>query len=521
MKELNVKELSLGLAVTLGAIANAPSAHAQTDLPVAEAPLPASSEVAIAITPTTPPIAAEVAPTAELGAIEFSTPVSIPALALMAPPLDLAVPSAATSNPLVSTPEYSRAEYSQPGMQTAKQPVPTAIPDAVPVTPAAINAQPTIAQAPTVSVPAAVAPTDAPVPAPGLPEATPQERIQQLEQQQQQLKQELEQLKQQIKAPTPEAATTIPAREDQPAGLTFSTSVLFLKPHVSSGMDYAIVDPGVALATSGRLASVTFERSDALRFALGYRVPQSPWDVGVTYTNYNTQGSDSAARPGFPINPKTAGFLLSTLTVPFQNDRADTASARASLQYDTTDLDVGYNFRLGKGLNTRLFAGWRFGNLERDLAVNYNGQTFRNALVKIADDFNGSGPRLGAELRVPLGSGFSIFGRGAASILFGKSATRFLETNVDGTELIADLDRSINQTVPVLDMALGIDMTTPLNKAKTSNLSLSAGYEYQHWFNVVNNTRFVNASNPGAFAQSQSDLSLQGFFLKAGLSFTF
>jgi hypothetical protein len=526
-----VKELSLGLVATLGAIAGANSATAQTTLPVPDAPLPKSTE-SPAFTeispPPVPPTSVGVAPTPTPAAMEFSTaiPINVPPPESTAAVPDTAIapgPTPLAASPDRATPEYSAAVRTPdraPGTPRSLKMVPPrpavqSLPlstQSIVVPPAALPPlQPTnLAQQPDpIAVPAAPAVESFP---------TPEDRIQLLEKQQEQLKQQIEALKQQVSTP---AVNTVQVPDETTGELTFSTEVLFLRPHVSSGMDFAIVDPGVALSTSGQLSNVEFQQSEALRFALNYRLPRSAWDLGVIYTTYDTRGSSTAARPGFPDNPNTPGFLFSTLTVPFQNDRADTAIANADLEYDTTDLEMGYRFRIGKGLQTRLFGGWRFGNLDRDLSVAYNGQTFRNAQVNISDDFKGSGPRLGAELRLPLGSGFSVFGRGAASILFGKSSTRFQETNVDGTALIADLQSEVKQTVPVLDMAVGLDWNTHLNAAKTSSLSLSAGYEYQHWFNAVNNTRFVNASNPGAFAENQGDLSLQGFFLKAGLSFTF
>ncbi len=536
-----MKELSLGLVATLGAIAGANSATAQTTLPVPEAPLPESAESSAFPEISPPPIAPTsvgVSPTPTPAAMEFSVaiPINVPP-----PGSDPVVPNAAaiapSTVPLAVSPDRATPEYSAIAPRIpARTPItprplvgelsPTAalpaqsIP-AQPTQPLAVPAAPLlpVVQPPGVQPNLAQQSDPVTVPVPGGESfPTPEDRIQLLEKQQEQLKQEIESLKQQVSTP---AMNTVQVPDDPTGALTFSTEVLFLRPHVSSGMDFAIVDPGVALSTSGQLSNVEFQQSEALRFALTYRLPKSAWDLGVIYTTYDTRGSSSAARPGFPDDPNAPGFLFSTLTVPFQNDRADTAIANAKLAYNTTDLEIGYRFRIGKGLQTRLFGGWRFGNLDRDLSVAYNGQTFRNAQVNISDDFHGSGPRLGAELRLPLGSGFSVFGRGAASILFGKSSTRFQETNVDGTELIADIQSNVRQTVPVLDMAVGLDWSTHLNAAKTSSLSLSAGYEYQHWFNAVNNIRFVNASNPGAFSENQGDLSLQGFFLKAGLSFMF
>lgn len=340
-----------------------------------------------------------------------------------------------------------------------------------------------------------------------------QEKLQQLEQRQQQLEQEINTLKQQTTTPaqTPtQSVVTVP--EDRPQSLSIYTQPIFLKTRLSIPNDFAIVDQGTALATSGTIATVELEEATALRVGLSYRPANTAWTIGATHTFFDADGAASVVRPD-------TGFLFSTLSHPFQNDSADTANATTKLRYSATDAELGYDFQVGKGLGVRLFSGLRFSDLNQSTAVVYNGRDYTNGKVDLSNNFSGFGPRIGAEAKVLLGGGFSLFSKGSVSLLFGELSSSFQETDRDGADVIAKVGRDRNQTVPVVDLAIGLDWVTALSRS--SKLNLSVGYEYQQWFNAIDNIRFVDSASPGVFSASQSDLSLQGLFIKAGLSFEF
>ncbi len=342
---------------------------------------------------------------------------------------------------------------------------------------------------------------------------TLQNKLQRLEERQQQLEQQIDTLKQQLSnSPqnAPKAAITVP--ENLPSALTIYAQPMFLRVTPDTSLDFAIADPGTALATSGQLATVNYDRATALRIGASYRPQNTAWEIGGSHTFFNTDGTASAVRPA-------NGFLFSTLSHPLQNDSAETADAKAKFNYNVTDAELAYNFKVGRGLGVRLFSGLRFSNTRQSMAVTYNGRDYTNGRLEMTNDFRGFGPRLGAEARVLMGGGFSLFTRGSAALLFGKQSSSFRETDRNGADVIADLGRDRNQTVPVVDLAIGLDWVQPLSKS--TKLTLSLGYEYQQWFNVMDNIRFVDAASPGVFAQSQSNLSLHGFFVKTGLQFEF
>ncbi len=344
-----------------------------------------------------------------------------------------------------------------------------------------------------------------------------QQKLQQLEQKQHQLEQEIEGLRQQITAPKPVppgvVVPVVVVPEDRPQSWEISTQVLFLKPTTSNLMDFAIVDPGTALAVSGDLAKVGYDRAAALRVGVTYHPPQTAWAISASHTFLDTDGSNSAVRP-------TNGALFATFTHPFQNDSADTASARSTLGYNATDIELAYNFQVGKSLDMRVFGGLRFSDVNQEMTVDYNGRDFNQGRAIVESSFSGFGPRLGAEAKIRLASDLSLFGRGAGTLLLGSLSTRYDETDNAGADVVASLRQDRNQQiVPGMDLAIGLNWQPKVSQSTSLNFSI--GYEYQHLFNVADSIRFVSAGSPGVFTESQNDLSLQGFFLRLGLSSQF
>lgn len=342
-----------------------------------------------------------------------------------------------------------------------------------------------------------------------------QEKIQQLEQQQKKLQQELNLLRQQVSES--KAQNLEITREDLPEGLTVTGQALFLKPRNSNIMDFARVNDSFNTAVGGKLATLDYDQSTAWRVGVNYAPKQSPWEFGATYTFFSADDQAMATEP--TRSDGTPGRLLATYAHPFQNQRAASASAEANLDYDLVDLDVAYNLRPSKNLNIKFFTGLQIANLDQAMAIRYDGQDFspNGGTVNSVNDFNGIGPKLGAEMRLMLGSGFSVYGRGGASLLFGNAKFRYQETF--GSETVADLNFDRKQTLPTVNFAVGVDWTGQLSK--TAKLSIGAGYEYQHWFNATRDIRFVDDASPAIFAERQGDLSMQGFFVKAGISFVF
>lgn len=340
-----------------------------------------------------------------------------------------------------------------------------------------------------------------------------QTQLQQLQLQQRQLQQQINNLQRQVQVQPQPTGSAVVVKDNNPSNLRVTGEAVFWNARPSDTMDYAIADPGTALATSGDLKTVDYDNGTGFRFGANYRLPNSGWDLGGNYTNFNTQGSSNAVAPA-------NGFLFSTRSHPFQNETADTASANSKLNYKAGDFEAGYNIRAGKNVDLRLFGGLKASNLNQKMNINYDGRDYTNGQIDTENNFTGVGPRVGLEAKVPLGAGFSVFGRGAASMQVGTQTSTFRETDRNGADVIADLRRQQKgQVVPGLELAAGLTWEKQLSKR--AKIEVGGGYELQHLFNVNDNVRFVDAASPGVFAQNKGDLSLRGFFVKGGVSVQF
>jgi Legionella pneumophila major outer membrane protein precursor len=341
------------------------------------------------------------------------------------------------------------------------------------------------------------------------------DKLQKLEQKQQQLEQEISTLRSQLSnrpAPSkdPVAVTVI---ENRPPQFEVSAQALFIQPSTGNFMDFAILDSGTALATSGEIAQLDYKNVTATRLGITYRPENTAWELGATHTWFQSDSNRSVVRD-------QNGALFSTFTHPFQNDSADTASARANLSYRSTAVDLGYRLQVGKSLGLRIFGGLQYSDVKQDMNVAYDGRDFNKATTETANRFQGVGPRFGAEAKVMIAKDLSLFGQGAGALLVGNRETSYRETDNDGADVVASVaqDRK-NQFVPVVDLSLGLSWQPTL--WKQTKLNLATGYEYQHWFNLSESIRFADSSSPGAFTQTQNSLSLRGFFLKLGISSEF
>lgn len=274
----------------------------------------------------------------------------------------------------------------------------------------------------------------------------------------------------------------------------------------------------------GEKYSLVYERGNGIRTGLGYRFC-SGWDVLWNYTYFHTSASAVIEAP-------EGGVLRTTRGHPRWAETADIARASASLDLDVIDLEAGRWFDLDETAAVRLFGGFRWAMMDRDLDIVYDGRDYFNGMIDNPTTMDGYGIRVGAEGRWALPWGLSLFARGAGSVLAGKFTTHFKETD-DGTgwygpdhEVLVDVWQSNTRAVPVLETAAGVGWCC-------GNWEISAGYELAAWFNMSERLVFHDGgphgpppwyppyepweADEGSFSLATQDLLLDGFFLRLSL----
>jgi hypothetical protein len=275
------------------------------------------------------------------------------------------------------------------------------------------------------------------------------------------------------------------------------------------GMDVAVVgltDGEIALG----VAELGFGRDGGLRIGLGYQFA-SGWDVSWNYTYFSTDAS-LALQPTAD-NPI---ILSQSMLNGFQQFTEGDFTFAARLNYHVNDLEFGRWINIDESTAFRLFGGFRWAIIDQRISSRFGdagdddfwqqGETYSGTGEQTIN-MDGYGLRLGSEGRWNVGRGFSLFGKGSASVLAGHFNYRFTETGteyvngvvVDTNTLVARDTQT--QLVPVLEVAAGVNWAY-------KQLELSAGYELAGWFNMA--TRIGGAG----VSVSSNDLLLDGFFLR-------
>jgi hypothetical protein len=146
------------------------------------------------------------------------------------------------------------------------------------------------------------------------------------------------------------------------------------------------------------------------------------------------------------------------------------------------------------------------------MRIDYNGRDFVDAVVRSRMAMDGFGLRFGAEGVWRMACGFGVFGRAGGSLLVGRYHTNLFESNLGGAAVITDVRDSYDQAVPQLDLAGGVSWCG-------SRWSLAAGYELTNWFSLSNRAVFVDDIHEGLYGPFDTDLLLEGLFVRAGFSY--
>jgi len=217
---------------------------------------------------------------------------------------------------------------------------------------------------------------------------------------------------------------------------------------------------------------------EGIRYGVGMQLGCSPYQIRFIGTHFNT-GTNAAGWPGPGLTLQT---LLLNSPDPLSADAASStfALARGIIGFDTYDLDLVKSFyRNGCGQ----FAGWlgvRVADMDQSLRVIYDDD-----IVHSGQDLRGAGVRagFGGERRFGI---FKAFGSLSGSLLATSMNVDYRQTNIpDG--VVVNYAQDIDRVLPVVDLEVGIGIQA------TRHLSLSVGYMYSMWFNVVTAPELIQA----------------------------
>lgn len=287
-------------------------------------------------------------------------------------------------------------------------------------------------------------------------------------------------------------------------GFFANAEFLLLRPR-RGAFDYVLPNFSNSLATVGPVRSLNYELRTGVRGEIGYRFGETGWDVLFGYTYFRSNAFDTTrAGPG--------QTLLPTLTRPGLTENVLFAAAEANLEYNLYDLQFGRRFALDDHFAVRAFGGLRFASIRQDFKAYYDGLDANRAAVFAPNQFEGFGPLAGAEAVIIGWHGFHVYGRASGGALTGPSENPILETNGGGSVVYVDSSYNIRKVVPFAAVGFG-------GGWQYRNFSIRAGYQITHWFNLIDQPRFVDDVGQGKFVSRSANLSLEGLFVQMGLTF--
>lgn len=224
-------------------------------------------------------------------------------------------------------------------------------------------------------------------------------------------------------------------------------------------------------------------------------------DVNVNW--YRVHNTTSVSNPAF--NGDAA----------LGNSSTYSQSATANPQWDQVDVEMGQHIDFGDMKSIRLHGGVEYARV----TTQYSTQANVLAYDETANSsYNGFGPRGGVDAKYQLGNGFSVYGKGAGSILVGPSS--FNNSSVVNSVANSSAFGSSTLIVPELEGKLGVNYDYAMAQG---DLTLDIGWMWINYFNAQQNAVNVNgvtqgqdapgaAQGPARGFKSTTDFGLQGLY---------
>jgi hypothetical protein len=172
--------------------------------------------------------------------------------------------------------------------------------------------------------------------------------------------------------------------------------------------------------------------------------------------------------------------------------------------------DIAYR-RLWSGSNcgwVNYFVGARYGNLEQQFQQQgiFGGGLGGPILTQTDIDFDGAGLLIGSDFERRFGChGFSVYGKAAASAIFGEFRSDYAMVNTATNVQLAIASWEDDRVVPTLEYELGLAWT-----GFCEHLRLSVGYSAMYFFNTVTTPAFVHAVQEDTYVNVDGTIALDG-----------
>ncbi len=277
----------------------------------------------------------------------------------------------------------------------------------------------------------------------------------------------------------------------------------------------------------GKVKNISYDWSWGWRAGIGYNLPHDGWDMLLNYSWFRSNEDQSS-------NPEAPESIIQTWTNPTNNVAVASAlvaraKGRTHLKFDYLDFEMGREFFVSKWLTLRPFMGVRGLWAHRNMTVKYQGGTLgTGALVntptlkeKFNNRFRGGGLRAGLDSQWGLGWGWSIYGQGAISLIYGKQRLHEAQDSVDpngNSTRFAHAQDVWTIVRTMTDLGLGLRWDH-LFYNDVYRIRLQLGWEQHMLSGFDKDLNFVDSQVQGKYTFNQGDIALSGVTFQARFDF--
>jgi len=320
--------------------------------------------------------------------------------------------------------------------------------------------------------------------------------------------------------------------------------LLWWSANVDGGLPYGTVDSTVVNSTAalstflGDVRTLDFKWKPGFRLGLGYDLSCDcdSWDFQLLWTHIRPHANGST-----DLNPSGlerfvpawgVGFGANSFTNDFTGFTKATASWR--LHFDLLDFELGRDFHVSNCLSVRPFIGVRGGWIKQNFNISiYDSTGLLREGVHLGTEFAGVGLRTGLNSEWRLGCGFSLYGNGAFSIIYGTQKNPVAVALANASTLLSPYvptnaqHHDFDASRAILDASAGIRWTT-FFCCDTISLSFAFGWDQIYLWNQSGfdniNLGLPSITNPGTVQATNPqfnvyDLSLKGITFSLALGF--
>lgn len=303
------------------------------------------------------------------------------------------------------------------------------------------------------------------------------------------------------------------------------------------GTEYAYSDndPKAKLPVKGRTKDIDFEWDWGLRVGAGYNFDHDGWDAGLQYTWFDTNGSDST-RSGLNSSVVPLRGSSRIVATEDEDDRfivCDSAKTQYDLEYQGLELELGRAYFVSGKLSLRPHWGVKSAWIDQEQITRYTGGSpfartsdtsnlglgISTVHIKDECDFWGLGPRAGVDSKWHLGSGFSLFGNIAGSLLFSYFDVDHQERWTTVKENRINLHANRHAFSPSVQFALGLRYDQYIHNNK-QHIGVGLGFDGQYWWRQNQVLKVDDTSTDVIkYERYSEDLSLHGVTLDVKFDF--